>query len=50
MSSEIDAVRRFSRLRALVVGDAMLDCYYLGRATRLSPEGPVPVVRAQREL
>lgn len=40
-------MRRFSGLRALIVGDAMLDSYYLGSATRLAPEGPVPVVRSQ---
>jgi len=27
----------------LVVGDVMLDCYYWGRTTRISPEAPVPV-------
>ncbi len=46
-SSEIEAVRRFSGLNALIVGDAMLDSYYLGSAIRLSPEGPVPVVRSR---
>jgi len=45
MSIEIEAVRRFRDLSVLVVGDAMLDSYYLGSATRLSPEGPVPVVK-----
>ncbi len=45
--SEIEAVRRFSALRVLVVGDSMLDSYYLGTATRLSPEGPVPVVKSR---
>ena len=47
MSSGIEAVRRFCGLKVLVVGDAMLDSYYLGAATRLSPEGPVPVVKAR---
>jgi D-beta-D-heptose 7-phosphate kinase/D-beta-D-heptose 1-phosphate adenosyltransferase len=28
----------------LVVGDAMLDCYYWGEVNRISPEAPVPVV------
>lgn len=46
MSGATDAVRRFGGVRALIVGDAMLDAYYLGTATRLSPEGPVPVVRS----
>ncbi|MGB8954481.1 MAG: PfkB family carbohydrate kinase [Tumebacillaceae bacterium] len=37
------------RLRLLVVGDLMLDRYLWGRATRLSPEAPVPVVEVTRE-
>jgi D-beta-D-heptose 7-phosphate kinase / D-beta-D-heptose 1-phosphate adenosyltransferase len=49
VSVEISAVRGFSSLRALVVGDAMLDSYYLGSASRLSPEGPVPVIRSQEK-
>jgi D-beta-D-heptose 7-phosphate kinase/D-beta-D-heptose 1-phosphate adenosyltransferase len=40
----IDVVRGFQGLRALVVGDAMLDSYLEGGATRLCKEGPVPVV------
>jgi D-glycero-beta-D-manno-heptose-7-phosphate kinase len=35
--------------RLLVVGDAMLDRYWLGAVDRISPEAPVPVVRVQRE-
>jgi D-beta-D-heptose 7-phosphate kinase/D-beta-D-heptose 1-phosphate adenosyltransferase len=41
-----DLVRRFRGLRALVIGDAMLDSYIEGSADRLCSEGPVPVVRA----
>jgi D-beta-D-heptose 7-phosphate kinase/D-beta-D-heptose 1-phosphate adenosyltransferase len=33
-------------LRVLVAGDAMLDEYWFGDAARISPEAPVPVVRA----
>lgn len=29
--------------RVLVVGDAMLDKYYFGEVTRISPEAPVPI-------
>lgn len=43
--STVDVVRGFGGLRALVVGDAMLDTYLEGDATRLCKEGPVPVVR-----
>jgi len=41
-----EVVRRFRQQRLLVVGEAMLDCYYHGHAERISPEGPVPVVNA----
>lgn len=35
--------------RVLVVGDAMLDRYWMGDVDRISPEAPVPVVRIMRE-
>jgi bifunctional ADP-heptose synthase (sugar kinase/adenylyltransferase) len=35
---------RLSRVRVLVVGDAMLDEYLHGVVRRISPEAPVPVV------
>jgi D-beta-D-heptose 7-phosphate kinase/D-beta-D-heptose 1-phosphate adenosyltransferase len=44
MIEPLDAVRRFGGLRVLVIGDAMLDSYLEGHATRLCSEGPVPVV------
>jgi D-glycero-beta-D-manno-heptose-7-phosphate kinase len=34
----------FSAAEILVVGDAMLDRFLVGRVTRISPEAPVPVV------
>jgi D-beta-D-heptose 7-phosphate kinase / D-beta-D-heptose 1-phosphate adenosyltransferase len=34
--------------RVLVIGDIMLDCYIWGDVERISPEAPVPVVRAIR--
>jgi len=42
-------VRRFASLRALVIGDAMLDTYIEGTATRLCREGPAPVVSKMAE-
>jgi len=39
---------RWDRLKpkkVLVVGDAMLDYYLWGKATRLSPEAPVPILK-----
>lgn len=38
-----------AKARVLVVGDVMLDRYWYGDATRISPEAPVPVVLWQRE-
>jgi len=30
--------------QVLVIGDVMLDSFYHGKANRISPEAPVPVV------
>ncbi|HET7036364.1 MAG TPA: D-glycero-beta-D-manno-heptose 1-phosphate adenylyltransferase [Thermomicrobiaceae bacterium] len=49
MTGAIETVRGFRRLRALVIGDAMLDSYLEGTAARLCAEGPVPVVRKTAE-
>ncbi len=35
-------------VRLLVVGDVMLDRYWFGEVSRISPEAPVPVVRITR--
>jgi D-beta-D-heptose 7-phosphate kinase/D-beta-D-heptose 1-phosphate adenosyltransferase len=43
------AFQRFQRVSVLVIGDAMLDRYVYGRAERLSPEAPVPVLLIERE-
>src|SRR6185436_17610249 len=40
----------FTGARVLVVGDAMLDKFIVGRVTRLSPEAPVPVIAYDHEL
>jgi rfaE bifunctional protein kinase chain/domain len=37
-----------SRVRILVVGDVMLDRYWFGDVSRISPEAPVPIVRIER--
>ena len=36
---------RFDQAQVLVVGDVMLDRYWHGGTTRISPEAPVPVVK-----
>ncbi|MDR1162229.1 MAG: D-glycero-beta-D-manno-heptose-7-phosphate kinase [Candidatus Accumulibacter sp.] len=38
----------FSGTRLLVVGDAMLDRYWFGDVSRISPEAPVPIVKVER--
>ncbi len=38
----------FSSVRVLVVGDLMLDRYWHGATSRISPEAPVPVVHVQQ--
>lgn len=37
-----------SKARLLVVGDVMLDRYWFGEVSRISPEAPVPVVKFER--
>ncbi len=39
------SVPDFSRVGVLVAGDVMLDEYWFGPTSRISPEAPVPVVR-----
>ena len=40
---------RLTRGKVLVVGDVMLDSYWHGPTSRISPEAPVPVVRIDHE-
>lgn len=40
---------RLSAVRALVIGDAMLDRYVYGQVERISPEAPIPVFLEARE-
>jgi rfaE bifunctional protein kinase chain/domain len=35
---------KFSRMRAIVIGDAMVDTYLWGKVERISPEAPIPIV------
>src|SRR3954468_13248295 len=43
-----DILDKFGGKRVLVVGDIMLDRYWWGDVSRISPEAPVPVVRLRR--
>lgn len=40
----------FASARIVVIGDAMLDRFIVGRVTRISPEAPVPVVAFDHEM
>lgn len=45
----IDLVRGLGSPTIVLVGDFMLDRYIFGRANRVSPEAPVPVIHYQHE-
>lgn len=40
----LSLINRFKNQKVLVVGDLILDVYFSGDCTRISPEAPVPVV------
>jgi rfaE bifunctional protein kinase chain/domain len=44
-----ELLARLPGVRALVVGDLMIDRYVSGSVDRVSPEAPVPVVRVEQE-
>ncbi len=44
-----DILARFHKARVLVVGDLVLDEFVWGKAERISPEAPVPVVWAEAQ-
>lgn len=41
-------VPRFDKAQVLVAGDLMLDRYWHGATSRISPEAPVPVVKVEQ--
>ncbi|HZX31629.1 MAG TPA: D-glycero-beta-D-manno-heptose-7-phosphate kinase [Rhodocyclaceae bacterium] len=41
-------LEQVANVRLLVVGDVMLDRYWFGEVSRISPEAPVPVVKVER--
>ncbi len=42
-------VARFREARIAVIGDLMLDVYIWGKAERISPEAPVPVIQVKKK-
>lgn len=49
MSSFSTVVHCFKEVKALVIGDIMLDRFMYGKVERISPEAPVPVFRYKNE-
>ncbi len=45
----IELLEEFKRLKVAVAGDLILDKYIWGDVSRISPEAPVPVVRAREK-
>mgnify|MGYP002654750371 CR=1 FL=1 len=39
---------QLAQAKVLVVGDVMLDRYWFGDVSRISPEAPVPIVKVDR--
>ncbi len=39
---------KFSKVKVLIIGDVMLDRYWWGSVSRISPEAPVPVVKLDK--
>lgn len=48
MKAEKPVFSELHKARVLVVGDVMLDRYWFGEVSRISPEAPVPIVRVER--
>jgi rfaE bifunctional protein kinase chain/domain len=45
-----EIISRVSGVNVLVIGDAMIDKFIVGRVTRISPEAPVPVVTFDHDM
>ncbi|MGB7541461.1 MAG: D-glycero-beta-D-manno-heptose-7-phosphate kinase [Burkholderiales bacterium] len=48
MKQEKFILSELGKARVLVVGDVMLDRYWFGEVSRISPEAPVPIVKVER--
>ena len=42
-------IERLASARVLVIGDVMLDRFVYGAVERISPEGPIPILRIERD-
>ena len=43
-------IESFGGKRIMIIGDAMLDAYWMGKVNRISPEAPVPVLDVQEKI
>jgi rfaE bifunctional protein kinase chain/domain len=49
-NSEINKLfNSFNGLNVLIIGDVMIDSYYWGEVSRISPEAPVPIVAVRKK-
>lgn len=48
MTNKTNPIPDTRAARVLIVGDVMLDRYWFGEVSRISPEAPVPVVKIER--
>ena len=48
MENPKELIARFSKVKILIIGDVMLDRYWWGSVSRISPEAPVPVVQLEK--
>ena len=46
--ADMTTLPNFDEAKILVVGDVMLDRYWFGDVSRISPEAPVPVIKVER--
>lgn len=44
MQELIDIIKSFENKKVLIVGDIMLDEYFIGKVNRISPEAPIPIL------
>lgn len=49
MQNLLDSFTKLHKIRALVIGDFMLDIYVKGDVERISPEAPVPILRVNSQ-
>lgn len=44
-----DLIKKFSQTKVLLIGDIMLDRFIYGDVSRISPEGPIPILKISRQ-